>query len=226
MKLLIYCLLIFVSVRCSAQSICVSVNCKDTVKYPQDTVTLNSIVTSGDGIKSTKWSVTSGVATIDSPFALNTVARKLSSSGVYVFSLTAITNQGATATAFDTVIYIGNKPPKAIVGANFTDTTNTAVLSGSNSTDPEGLPLTYSWIQSSGPNAATINTPTMANPLLSGLVNGTYVFTLTVKDSGGLTSSASQTVTVAIPVTLVKTVTVITKYWSDGTTTVTTTTVP
>jgi len=58
------------------------------------------------------------------------------------------------------------------------------------------------------------------------MVNGTYVFTLTVTDSGGLKSSASQLVAVSIPVTVIKTVTTVVTYYSDGTSTTVVTTVP
>jgi hypothetical protein len=64
----------------------------------------------------------------------------------------------------------------------------------------------------------------MSNPLLSGLVNGNYVFTLTVTDSGNKTSSATQNVNVAIVKTLIKTVIVTTKYYDDGSTEVSTVT--
>lgn len=228
MKLFIGFLFLLFSVTCHSQSICVSVDCKDTVRYPIDSVTLNGIVTSPDGITSTTWQVATGTAKIDSPKIPVTVARGLSKGGnIFVFLLTGISAKGAIGTAFDTVIYVGNKPPVAIVGQSIASTDGTAVLSGSNSTDPEGLPLTYSWTQLSGPTTAAIASPTMSNPIVSGMITGTYVFTLTVTDQGGLTSSASQLVQVNLPVvTLIKTVTTVTKYYSDGTSTTTTTTVP
>lgn len=227
MKKLLF--LLFIVSKLHAQSICVSADCKDTVKYPQDTVTLNGVVTSGEGVKSTLWSIRIGVGTIDNVNAQVTVARGLSKGGstLFVFLLTGTSNKGAIGTAFDSVVYVPNKPPQAVTGATINAVVNTATLSGSGSFDAEGYPLTYAWTQVSGPNTAVINTATMANPIASGLVNGAYVFRLTVTDNGGLTSTATQTVNVAIPVTQVKTVIVTTKYFSDGTTTVTTvTTIP
>jgi protein-disulfide isomerase len=217
-------LLLLVS-KLHAQSICVSADCKDTVRYPQDSVTLNGLVTSGEGVKSTLWSVRTGIATIDNAGSQVTVARGLSKGGtLFVFLLTGTSNKGAVGTAFDSVVYVPNKPPQAVTGPTLNDTTNTAFLSGSNSFDAEGFPLTYSWVQVSGPNAAVITTTTMANPIASGLINGTYVFRLTVTDNGGLTSTATQTV-VMTPV-VVKTVTTIVTTYSDGHTTTVVTTVP
>ena len=225
--ILLYTFLLF-SIGINAQSICISVDCKDTVRYPTDTTVLTGIVTSADGIKSTTWQVAVGTAKIDSPNNQITTARNLSKGGsIFVFILTGISAKGAVGTAFDTVIYVGNQPPVAVVGQSVASTDGTAVLSGSNSYDPEGFPLQFTWVQLSGPTKAAIASPTMSNPLVTGMINGTYVFTLQVLDPGGLSSTASQLVQVNIPVTQVKTVIVTTKYFSDGSTqTTTVTTVP
>lgn len=227
MKKLLFFLLIVSKLH--AQSICVSADCKDTIRFPQDTITLNGTVTSGEGVKSTLWTVRVGTATIDSAAKQVTVARGLSKGNqtLFVFLLTGTSNKGAAGTAFDSVVYVGNKPPVAVTGPTINDTTNTAFLSGSNSFDPEGFPVTYLWSQFSGPNTATFSSTTMANPIVSNLVNGTYNFTLTVTDNGGLIGTATQIVNVSI-VTQVKTVitttVVTTKYFSNNTTTTTTTT--
>src|SRR5258708_1278144 len=148
MKHLIGFLLLVFSIGSQAQSICVSVDCKHTVNYPIDSVVLSGVVTSPDGISSTTWQVAVGIAKIDSPKNQVTVARGLSKGGnIFVFTLTGVSVKGAVGSAFDTVVYIGNKPPVAIVGPSMASVDGTAVLSGSSSTDPEGLPLTFSWKQ-------------------------------------------------------------------------------
>lgn len=224
MKLFIAFLLIIFSVTASGQSICISVDCKDTVKYPQTSVTLNGIATSSDGVKSTVWKITSGTSVIAN-VNVDSTSATLSASGTYVYLLTGTSLKGAVGTAFDTVIYIGNKSPIAVVGPSLASIDGTAVLSGDKSTDPEGLPLTYLWTQLSGPTTAVIASPAIANASVSGMGNGTYVFKLVVTDSGGLTSSASQLISVLVPVIQIKTITTVVKYFSDGsaTTTVTTT---
>lgn len=228
MKHFIGFILLIFSLGSQAQSICTSVTCKDTVNYPIDTVALNGIVTSPDGISSTTWQTAVGTAKIDSPKNQVTVARGLSKGGnIFVFILTGISVKGAIGSAFDTVVYIGNKPPVAVVGPSLVSTDGTAILSGSKSTDPEGLPLQYSWSQLSGPTIASIASVTMSNPIVSGMINGTYVFTLKVTDQGGLTSTASQLVQVSVPVvTVIKTVTTVVTYFSDGTNKTVITTVP
>jgi hypothetical protein len=51
-------------------------------------------------------------------------------------------------------------------------------------------------VQTSGPNTAGIGTPGSAGTTVTGLVEGVYVFTLTVTDNHGLTNSAGVTITV------------------------------
>ncbi|MFT3936417.1 MAG: T9SS type A sorting domain-containing protein [Chitinophagaceae bacterium] len=54
----------------------------------------------------------------------------------------------------------------------------------------------YSWKQTSGPSTGVISTPLLNTTIVTGLVAGTYVFTLTVTDNHGLTSTSSVTITV------------------------------
>lgn len=218
-------LLIILSNAQTTQSICVTVDCKSTIKYPATSVTLNGTASSPDGIKSVKWTLITGASTIVNPNVDSTSAT-LNVSGLYVYLFTATSTKGAVGTGYDSVNYVSAQPPVAIVGNAILDSTaNSVVLSGSNSTDPNGLPITYLWTQTSGPNVAVISSASMANPIASGLVVGTYVFKLTVTNSANLSSSASQSVTFKI--VQIKTTVVTTKYFSDGSTQVTSiTTVP
>lgn len=207
-------ILLLVSLNLQAQNICVSVDCRDTIKYPI-VISLNGLTQSTDGVKSRLWTVIKGTATIDNSSKDSTIATT-NADGLYIFQLTGTSNKGATGIAFDSVVYVANKPPIAIVGPSVASTDGTAILSGSNSTDPEGISLTFNWTQLSGPTTAQIAGATMSNPIVSTMVNGTYVFTLTVNDNGNLTSTASQLVQVTIPPTQLRTVIVTTKYFSDG----------
>lgn len=56
-------------------------------------------------------------------------------------------------------------------------------LNGTASWDPDGDALTYSWLQTGGPNTASIVSGTSATTNVTGLIEGTYTFTLTVSDS-------------------------------------------
>ncbi|MBL7716502.1 MAG: hypothetical protein JNL01_13640 [Bdellovibrionales bacterium] len=73
--------------------------------------------------------------------------------------------------------------------------TNSAPLAGS-ATDSDGTISTYAWTKVSGPSA-TIQNPGLASTLATGLLEGTYVFRLTVTDDDGATHSDDKTVTVA-----------------------------
>ncbi|WP_224361506.1 carboxylesterase family protein [Hyalangium versicolor] len=72
--------------------------------------------------------------------------------------------------------------------------TSSVTLTGSAS-DADGTIASYSWTKVSG-GTASFSTPTAASTTVSGLVQGTYVFRLTVTDNLGATASADVTVTV------------------------------
>lgn len=77
---------------------------------------------------------------------------------------------------------------------------NSATLQASAS-DPDGTIASYAWTQISGPNTATITTPTAASTSVTGLIAGGYTFQVLVTDNGGLTAIATVPVTVfpAVP---------------------------
>jgi len=96
------------------------------------------------------------------------------------------------------VVESGLVLPVANSGSNITITlpTNSVTLDGSASSSPDGSALTYSWSYVSGPAGYTITTPTAAKTTVTGLVQGTYKFQLTVKNSSGNSAIATVTVTV------------------------------
>lgn len=86
----------------------------------------------------------------------------------------------------------GNQPPQAVVSAAPTQGVAplTVNFSGTGSTDPNGSPLAYSWNFGDGATGSgTTTSHTYAG-------NGSYAATLTVTDPGGLSSSASASITV------------------------------
>lgn len=82
-----------------------------------------------------------------------------------------------------------NKPPIANAGIDkaITLPTSSVQLSGTG-VDSDGLIATYTWSKVSG-GVAVISSPSSATTNVSGLVQGEYVFSLTVKDNGGLTAT-------------------------------------
>ncbi|PWT74542.1 MAG: hypothetical protein C5B59_11015 [Bacteroidetes bacterium] len=169
-----------------------------TITLPINSVSLNgSASTDPDGTISTyNWTQNSGpsTATITNAATATATATNLIQ-GTYVFKLTVTDNGGASAT--DTIIVkvntAANQPPLANAGADQTITlpTNTANLNGSASKDPDGTIAAYNWTQSAGPSTATIGNATAATTSVSGLVQGTYVFRLTVTDNLGATGTDS-----------------------------------
>ena len=92
---------------------------------------------------------------------------------------------------------IGNSPPVANAGPDqIGSTSGTMTLDGSASYDPDGDPLTYQWTQLSGPTV-TLATPTAVKTTFTSVAGKSYVFKLTVTDTGGLSSSATTRVSSA-----------------------------
>src|ERR1039458_9582457 len=89
---------------------------------------------------------------------------------------------------------VGNSPPVANAGPDQVVTGGLVTLDGSASYDPEGDPITYQWSQMSGATVA-LATPTAAKTTFPAVAGQTYVFKLTVTDSGGLSNAATTKVT-------------------------------
>lgn len=124
--------------------------------------------------------------------------------GVYVFDLTVKDNYGATdkgRTQVTVKNIVINKAPRANAGGYQTITlpTNSVILTGASSYDPDGEIASYRWTQASGPTQAIFSNTVTANPKVSDLVAGVYSFDLTVKDNDGSSASGRTQVTVTQP---------------------------
>ena len=84
-------------------------------------------------------------------------------------------------------------------GATFTGNSVTLSLSGSASTDRQGLALSYLWTKVAGPAQYSISNPAAVNPVVSGLIAGTYKFQLTVTNTAGLSASSTVNIFVINP---------------------------
>jgi ribosomal protein L14 len=167
---------------------------------------INSTILTGSGydpdgtIVSYGWTRVSGPATFTIVSA-NTAATGLNGlvQGTYVFRLTVTDNSGATATDIVTITVSpsNNQAPTANAGADITITlpTNTVTLYGSGS-DQDGTIASYTWARVSGPATFTLANTSSATTGLYDLVQGVYVFRLTITDNRGATATDVVTVTV------------------------------
>lgn len=175
-----------------------------SITLPVNSTTLNGTAMDADGsIASYAWSRVSGPTTftIGSPTSASTVVSNLVQ-GTYVFRLTVTDDDGATDTDDVSVVVNAstapaNNPPVANAGANITITlpVSSTTLSGS-ATDSDGTISSYSWARVSGPASHTFANANAASTLVSNLVQGTYVFRLTVTDDDGATDTDDVTVVV------------------------------
>jgi gliding motility-associated-like protein len=182
------------------QGISVSAGADKTVALPTTSTTINGQASTTIGsITSYAWTKLSGPAVTLANSSTPNLSLSSMVVGVYTFRLTA-TNSGGQS-AFDDVkvtLLGSNQNPVANAGTDkiLTLPTSSLNLVGSGS-DPDGSIASYLWTKVSGP-AATLAGTTTASLSLSSLVQGTYVFRLTVTDNVGATASDDVNVTVAV----------------------------
>ncbi|MCF6407541.1 PKD domain-containing protein [Chitinophaga filiformis] len=179
-----------------------------TITLPVTSVALDgSASKDADGkIMKYAWKKVSGPAggTLSGATLVKTTATALVA-GTYVFSLTVTDDDNATATANVTVtvnpVAQPNEAPVADAGAmqSITLPTSSVTLDGTASTDADGKIVKYAWKKVSGPAAGgVVTSANTAKTTVTGLVGGTYTFSLTVTDDDNATSSANVVVRVSL----------------------------
>jgi hypothetical protein len=161
----------------------------------------------GYSITKVQWTKVSGPSaySITLPNSLITTVTGLTA-GTYVFAVQTTDNNTGTITAYDTVVVNTLLPGVPVADAGGDQTialpTNSTTLKGTG-TESGGTIASYKWTQTSGPSTAVFSNAAAAQTTVSGMVQGTYVFTLTVKDLLGVAASATAKVTVnAAPVVI------------------------
>ncbi len=173
-----------------------------TTTLPYDYAFIYGSATDSDGsIAYYKWTKVSGPnANLQTP---NSAILKVVNlvEGTYVFRFTAHDNGGASS--YDDVKVTVNKAattaniaPVAKAGNDISTTLpmDYAFIYGSG-TDSDGSISSYLWTKVSGPSAS-MQTPNSATLKVVNLVEGTYVFRLTVKDNDGATATDDVKLTV------------------------------
>jgi gliding motility-associated-like protein len=170
-----------------------------TITLPTNSIIINGTGTSATGITGYTWTKKSGgVATLANA---NTADLSLSglAQGIYVFELQV---KDASGLDFDDVTVTvlpaaANQNPTADAGLDkiIVLPTNTLTINGIGK-DLDGTVTGYQWTQVSGPSAATLTNAGAPNLGLSALIQGVYVFQLTVTDDKTATGSDQVTVTV------------------------------
>ncbi|HEY9049613.1 MAG TPA: tandem-95 repeat protein [Ohtaekwangia sp.] len=159
------------------------------ITLPTNSVVLTGTASDSDGsISAYLWEIIASPSATLSGTGTPTLTVTNMVEGVYTFRLTVTDNKSATASdeVKVTVTSINQNPvvnagtdQTLVLPTNFTTLTATA-------SDPEdGTVNSYSWTQQSGPSVATIGGGAAATANISGLIQGTYVFRVTVTDTDG-----------------------------------------
>jgi gliding motility-associated-like protein len=174
------------------------------INLPTNSTNLAGSGTDADGtIVSYLWEKTAGpAATLTNTTSSTLVVTNLVA-GLYTFRLTVTDNKGATGTDdVNVTVVASNQSPTANAGADLAITlpTNSTSISGAGS-DIDGSIASYAWVQVSGPSTSTLANATNATLSVSNLIQGAYIYRLTVTDNLGATGIDEVKVTVnALPV--------------------------
>jgi hypothetical protein len=174
------------------------------VNLPTNTTTLNGSGTDTDGTIATyAWVKVSGPTggSITSPTTASTNITGLIA-GNYIYRLTINDDKGASNTSDVTVTVnaVPNQLPSANAGSNQTIVlpTNSVSLVGTAS-DNDGTVASTVWTKFSGPSASISSSSTLSTSVIN-LVEGIYVFRLTVTDNLGGIATSDVTITVNSPI--------------------------
>lgn len=174
------------------------------VKLPVDTTTLDGSASSDpDGkVVAYEWRQVDGPAgsrVVRADAAVTSVHSL--AQGRYAFELKVTDDKGLSGqdtVVVDVQVETGiNHPPVARAGddQSITLPANSVRLDGSRSSDPENNIIAYAWTKISGPSFQ-MGDATAVQTSIAHLVEGAYLFALTVTDAGELTDSDTVQVTV------------------------------
>lgn len=182
-----------------------------TIMLPTNTSSFTATASDPDGSVTTYlWEKINGPsATLEGATSATLLLSNLIE-GSYTFNITVTDDKGTVASdqvnltvnpaAANNTIPVANAGPDQYI----TLPTNSVTLNGSG-TDDDGTISRYTWSLESGPGAVSFSSNTVSSPTVSGMLSGTYIFSLTVTDDQGELSLPDQ-VSVAVsdaPATLV-----------------------
>jgi gliding motility-associated-like protein len=171
-----------------------------TITLPTNSLNINGVGTDSDGTITTySWSKTAGPSvTISGASSANLSLTNLIE-GSYTFRLTVTDDDGATATDNVSITVNAaavNQIPTVSVGSdrNILLPTNTATINATAS-DSDGSIASYLWEKRSGPTVTLLNSATV-NLTAQDLIEGIYIFRLTVTDNEAATNFDELQITV------------------------------
>ncbi|WP_165813917.1 PKD domain-containing protein [Terrimonas sp.] len=179
---------------------------EQTITLPVSSCTLDgsySKASTGNTIVSYKWTKYSGPSggDITSPSSVKTTITGLIA-GTYIYSLTVTDSRGQSKTGGTVVTVNGTQstdPPVANAGKEQTIIlpVSSCTLDGSYSKASTGNTIvSYKWTKYSGPSGGNITSPSSVKTTITGLIAGTYIYSLTVTDSRGQSKTGGTVVTV------------------------------
>lgn len=179
----------------------VSAGSNQNVQLPANTATLTgtNVAQGSNTAASSIWSFVSGpgTPTITNSNSLTTTVTGLVVAGTYTFQLQGFDNTGASSFSTVTITVLQEVSPTVSAGGPYvlTAPTSTQTASASASGNAGASVVSYQWTQTGGA-ASTLTNSTSLNATFSGLVAGTYTYTLKATDNNGNSTTSTAIVTV------------------------------
>jgi RHS repeat-associated protein len=180
----------------------VYVNSAQSLTLPNNTETLNGVATDDglpNGILTSYWSQVSGPAPVTFANVNQPVTQvTFPVAGDYQLRLTGSDGQLTSSGDVSVSVNAVGAPRVSITPPFATITLPATIDLTANATDPNGLPLTYQWSESSGAGPVTFSAPTSASTQVSFEAEGTHYLQVVVSNSV-LTTTGSVAVSVLPP---------------------------
>lgn len=165
----------------------------DQAVQPNTLVQLTGSISDPEGAATTfVWQQTAGPAVSLSNQATLAPSFTPTVKGTYTFKLTGTDLQGASSSDFVTIT-VANRAPSVSTSATPApaEVGNTVTLQAT-ANDLDGDSLTYTWLQTGGPQSVTIANENAAQASFVAPAKGTYVFQITVSDGDTNGTSVAQ----------------------------------
>lgn len=180
----------------------VTISNPQTLQLPTNSTTITGTATAQGSftIVTTSFTFVSGPSTPTFGTPNNTTSTTVTGlvAGVYTIKYSATDNSAQVGSATMTITVLALQPPTVSAGnsQSITSPAASVTLPGSASGNAGATITGVQWTQISGPNTATIVSPTNVSTVVNGLIVGSYVFQLKATDNHTLTATSQVTVTV------------------------------
>jgi ELWxxDGT repeat protein len=162
------------------------------------TVLITATYSDGGSLDTHTFEIDWGDSTVDSDVAMGgivTGSHSYALVNTYVMTVTVSDDDGGSGIATATIEVVANQAPVASAGGPYSGSEGTAVALNGSASDPDNDPLLVNWLINT--SLCSFSDSSVLQPDLMCSDNGVFTATLTVTDTGDLSSSSLAQVSIA-----------------------------